>query len=51
LDSWEQIRYGGSSSQTYKKATAKQREDMENFARFMKEAGKVELADMDAEDE
>jgi hypothetical protein len=50
-ESWGHIRYGGASSQTYKKASPKQREDMDHFARFMKEAGKVELADMDAEDE
>lgn len=51
LEGWEQIRYGGSASQTYKKALPRQREDMDNFARFMKEAGKAEIADIDTEEE
>lgn len=51
IDDWTHVRYGGSSSQTYKKASAKQRGDMEEFQRFMKETGKPEIADIDEEDE
>jgi Beta-galactosidase len=51
IDDWTHVRFGGSSSQTYKKASLKQRGDMEEFQRFMKEAGKSEIADIDEEDE
>jgi hypothetical protein len=51
IDDWPQVRYGGPSSQTYKKASVKQRGDMDEFQRFMKEAGKAEIADIDEEDE
>lgn len=51
IEGWEQIRYGGTSSQTYKKASAAQRNDMEEFAQFMKEVGKAEIADIDVEEE
>lgn len=51
IGDWTHVRYGGSSSVTYKKGSAKQREDMEEFQRFMKEAGQSEMADIDEEDE
>jgi hypothetical protein len=51
IDDWSHVRYGGSSSQTYKKASLKQRGDIDEFQRFMKEAGKTEIADIDEEDE
>ncbi len=49
--SWNQVRYAGPSSQLYKKASPKQREDMTKFAAHLRELGKAKLADIEAEEE
>jgi hypothetical protein len=51
VKSWDSVRYGGSSSRTYKEASSKQREDMDKFAKYLKEVGKAEIPDIDTEEE
>lgn len=48
---WGQIRYGGTTSKTFKEASPKQREDMNKFAKHLREAGKVTVADIQETEE
>ena len=43
---WEEIRYGGNQSKTYKQASQALREDMDRFAKVLSEAGKPEITDI-----
>ncbi len=49
IEDWGRIRYGGSGSQTYKTAPAPQREDLEAFARHLKELGRQPVAEIEEE--
>jgi hypothetical protein len=51
LKAWEQIRYAGPSSQTYKKASARQREDMNGFRDYLRKLGKPLIAEVETEEE
>jgi len=49
--SWEQVRYGGASSKSYKEASSKQREDMNKFAQYLRKVGKPTVADIEETEE
>lgn len=51
LNSWEQIRYAGPSSQMYKKASARQREDMNAFRDYLRKIGTPLIAEVETEEE
>jgi hypothetical protein len=49
--SWDELRYSGPASRAYRTAAAKQREDMDRFAKRMKEVGKAVVVEIDLEEE
>jgi len=51
IEAWGMIRYGGRGSQTYKAAATSQREDLDAFARHLKDAGNQPIAHIEGEDE
>lgn len=51
LKDWEQIRYAGATSKTFKEASPKQREDMNKFAKHLRAVGKTTVADIEETEE
>ena len=51
LKDWEQIRSAGPASQTYKKASRIQRDDMNRFKEYRRTVGKPEIIEIEAEEE
>jgi len=51
IKDWDQVRYAGPSSRTYKEGSPRQRKDMDAFTKHLKEVGKTEIADIDTEEE
>jgi|RhiMetdeSRZDD1v2_1073273.scaffolds.fasta_scaffold514975_2 Beta-galactosidase len=51
FETWEEIRYGGKQSQTFKQASQARREDMDRFAKILSEAGKPGIADIGEQEE